>query len=128
MWGGREKGPSQQLCSWESGKLPNDRRQIVMGAGAVAASRKDPVSTYLDRAWQNLLSTTLMSISLTQVLPRPPPPLIYSLLNDFKICSARIFSNLFFGCTGSSLLGTGFLWLQSPSSRCSGFSSCGTGA
>lgn len=74
MWGGREKGPSQQLCSWESGKLPSDRRQIVMGAvggAAVAASRKDPVSTYLGRAWQNLLMTTLTSISLTHFLSPP---------------------------------------------------------
>ena len=37
MWVGIEKGPRQQVCAWESGKLLSDRRQIVMGAGQLPA-------------------------------------------------------------------------------------------
>ena len=75
----------------------------------VAASKKDPMSTYLDTAWQNLLTTTLTSISF-QYNSFPPQQYIQWLQN--LLCSN--FFNLFFGCTGSSFLGIGLLWLQSP--------------
>ena len=91
--------------------VPGGRLRWRQGWGwGVAASKKDPVSTYLDTAWQNLLTTTLTSISFQH--NSFPPQYIQWLQNSF----ALIFLNFFCGCIGSSFLGIGFLWLQSPAS------------